>query len=108
MMEWTPPLRSTPAARRCPMDLHLTPQQRYRLRRGRDGTHHADLFRRTLALLQLDQGHSVATVAAELGVTRHSVYNWLDRYLLTPTPRALRDARVYGHRTAWDDDLLAV
>jgi transposase len=58
--------------------------------------------------LQLDQGLPVATVASELGVTRQSVYNWLDRYLLAPTPRALRDDRGRGHVTAWDDDLLAV
>jgi transposase len=90
------------------MDFHLTPQQRYRLRWARDRTHDAGFFRRTLALLQLDQGISVATVAAELGVTRQSVYHWLDRYLLTPTPRALRDARGHGHLTAWDDDLIAV
>ena len=108
MMKWAPPLRSTPAAPKCPMDFHLTPQQRYRLRRTRDTTHDANIFRRTLALLQLDQGLSVATVAAELGVSRQSVYNWLDRYLLAPTPRALRDARGHGHVTAWDDDLLAV
>jgi transposase len=108
MLKWVPPLRSTPAARKCPMDFHLTPQQRYRLRRTRDSARDAGLFRRTLALLQLDQGLSVATVAAELGVTRQSIYNWLDRYLLAPTPRALRDDRGHGHVTAWDDDLLAV
>src|SRR3954451_15426324 len=90
------------------MDFHLTPQQRYRLRRVRDRTDDADILRRTLALLQLDQGLSVATIAAELGVTRQSVYNWLDRYLLAPTPRALGDARGHGHVTAWDDDLRAV
>jgi len=90
------------------MDFHLTPQQRYRLRRTRDATPDADLFRRTFALLQLDQGLPVATVASELGVTRQSVYNWLDRYLLTPTPRALRDDRGHGHVTAWNDGLLAV
>src|SRR3954447_24845971 len=90
------------------MDFHLTPQQRYRLRRVRDRADDADTFRRTLALLQLDQGLSVATVAAELGATRQSVYNWLDRYLLAPTPRALRDARGHGHVSAWDDDLLPV
>jgi transposase len=90
------------------MDFHLTPQQRYRLRQARDRAHEADTFRRTLALLQLDQGRSVATVAADLGVTPQSVYNWLNRYLLAPTPRVLRDARGHGHHTAWDDDLLAV
>jgi transposase len=90
------------------MNFHLTPQQRFRLRRTRDTTDDADILRRTLALLQLDQGLSVATVATELGVSRQSVYNWLDRYLIAPTPRALRDARGHGHVTAWDDDLRAV
>lgn len=88
--------------------LHLTPQQRFRLRRLRDTTRDAALLRRCLALLQLDQGHSVAEAAAGLGVTRQSVYNWLDHYRAAPTPRALRDRRGHAHVTAWDEDLLAV
>ena len=50
----------------------------------------------------------MAAVAAQLGVTRQSIYNWLDRYLRTPTPQALRDRRGHAHVTAWDEDLLAV
>jgi transposase len=88
--------------------LHLTPQQRFRLRRLRDTTHDAGLLRRTLALLQIDQGHPVAAVAAELGVARQSIYNWRDRYLTAPTPRALHDGRGHGHVTAWDEELRAV
>ena len=87
--------------------LHLTPQQRSRLRHLRDTTHDAGRLRRRLALLQLDQGLSVADVAEELGVTRQSVYNWLGRYLDAPTPLALSDRRGYGHLTAWDEDLRA-
>ena len=90
------------------MDLHLTAKQRFRLRETRDSTDDADILRRTLALLQLDQGASVAAIAAQLGVTRQSIYNWLDRYLRTPTPQALRDPRGHAHVTAWDEDLLAV
>jgi transposase len=90
------------------MEFHLTPKQRFRLRGTRDTTDDADILRRTLALLQLDQGLSVAAVAAQLGVSRQSIYNWLDRYLIAPTPRALRDHRGHGHVTAWDEDLLAV
>ena len=90
------------------MDFHLRAQQRFRLRRTRDTTDHANILRRTLAVLQLDQGLSVATVAAELGVTRQSVYNWVNRYLLAPTPRALSEARGHGPVSAWDDDLRAV
>jgi len=88
--------------------LHLTPQQRFRLRQLRDTTPDAGLFRRTLALLQIDQGHPVADVAGELGITRQSIYNWLYRYLSAPTPRALRDRRGHGHSTAWEEPLVAV
>jgi transposase len=90
------------------MDFHLTPKQRFLLRRLRDSTPDADILRRTLALLQLDRGLSVAAIAAELGVSRQSIYNWLDRYLIAPTPRVLRDRRGHAHVTAWDEDLLAV
>ena len=86
MMKSVSSLRSNPSARKCPMNFRLTPQQRYRLRQTRDTTHDADILRRSLALLLLDQGRSVATIAIELGVSRQSVYNWLDRYLLAPTP----------------------
>jgi transposase len=88
--------------------LHLTPQQRFRLRQLRDTTHDAALLRRCLALLQLDHGHAVSTVAAELGVTRQSIYNWRDHYLAMPTPRALSDRRGHAHVTAWDEERLAV
>jgi len=87
---------------------HLTPQQRFRLRQLRDTTHDAALLRRCLALLQLDQGRSIAQTATELGVARQSVYNWLDHYLASPTPRALHDRRGHAHVTAWDEDRLAV
>src|SRR2546423_8079973 len=88
--------------------LHLTPQQRFRLRHLRDTTHDAALLRRCLALLQLDQGRSVAETAAELGLARQSVYNWLDHYLASPTPLALYDHRGHAHVTAWDEELLSV
>ncbi len=55
---------------------------RYRMRRARGTTRDAYVFRRTLALSQLDQGRSVATVAAELGVGRQSVYNWTDLLMM--------------------------
>jgi transposase len=88
--------------------LHLTPQQRFRLRQQLRHTKDAGLFRRTLAVLQLDQGQAPAVVAAELGVCCRSVQRWLEHYLTTPTPRALVDHRGYAHTTAWDEELQAV
>src|SRR3954463_3479286 len=108
MMEWSTLLPLTPSAWIRTMDFHFTAKQRFRLRQIRDATDDADILRRTLALLQLDQGTSVAATAAQLGVARQSIYNWLDRYLRTPTSQALSDHRGYAHVTAWDEDLLAV
>ena len=63
------------------MVLHPTPEQRFRLHETRDATDDADILRRALAILELDQGVPVAAVADQLGVTRQTIYNWLDRYL---------------------------
>ena len=88
--------------------LHLTPQQRFRLRLQLRRTKDAGLLRRTLALLQLDQGRSLTEVAAELQVSRRSIHRWRDRYLEAPTPRALCDHRGHGYVSAWDEELRAV
>lgn len=88
--------------------LHLTPQQRFRLRQQLHDTNDAGLLRRTLALLQLDAGRSTAAIATELRVDRRSVGRWLGRYLQNPTPATLRDHRGHGHLTAWDEELVAI
>jgi hypothetical protein len=59
--------------------LHLNPQQRFRLRQQLHDTDDAGVLRRTLALLHLDAGHSFTDVAAELRIHRRSVRRWLDR-----------------------------
>jgi hypothetical protein len=68
------------------MTLHLTPQNRIRLRRTGKTTRDVGVFRSCLAFLQFDRWHSVGAVAGELGVSRQSVYDWLDHYLIAPTP----------------------
>jgi transposase len=35
-----------------------------------------------------ERGHPVAEVAARLGVSSHSLYQWMKRYSLTPEERA--------------------
>ena len=75
--------------------LHLTPQQRFRLRQQLHDTHDAAVLRRTLALLHLDAGHSFSDIAAELRVNRRSVGRSCGRAQPTarrePTPEG--DAR---------------
>ena len=69
--------------------LNLTPWQRRRLRRQLKETLDARLLRRTLAVLEFDQGRTAADIARMLGVTRQSVYNWVGAYTQGHDPRAL-------------------
>ncbi len=65
-------------------------------------------YRLTLALLLLDQGHSIADIADELRVARQTVSRWRDHFLTSPSPRSLIDHRGHAHVSAWDDERLAV
>jgi transposase len=88
--------------------VRLTPWQRRKLRlelrRADDASH----YRRLLAVLELDRGRTVAEVAASLGVTRQSVYNWACSFAAFPDPEALRDRYGVGRPTAWSDELEAL
>jgi transposase len=85
--------------------LTLTRSQRYRLRRQLQHTRDASLYRRTLAILEIDRGMSIAQVARSLRVTRQSIYNWIDVYTQNFDPLALRDAERGGRPTCWTPDL---
>ena len=84
--------------------LNLTTWQRRRLRRQLKETWDARLLRRTLAVLEFDQGRSAAEVARMLGVTRQSVYNWVAAYTQGHVPQALRDQEGPGRHRALDED----
>ena len=60
--------------------LKLTYRQRRRLRRQLKAATDARLYRRTLAVLELDRGRSAADIADMLGVTRQTVHNWATAY----------------------------
>ncbi len=60
--------------------LNLTPWQRRRLRRQLTPTRDARLFRKTLAVLEFDHGRSAADIARMFGVTRETVYAWIEIY----------------------------
>ena len=69
----------------------LTARQRCHLQ---DLLHHcreARFYRRLLAILQWDQGQSITQIAQGLGVTRQSVYHWLQAYSRTGDPLALAE-----------------
>jgi transposase len=86
----------------------LTPQQRFRLRRQLRTTDDLGTFRRTLALLQLDQGRTVTEVATMLGVSRRSVHGWIDLYRHHPVPRSLSSHHSTGRPPTWTEDVQAI
>jgi transposase len=84
--------------------LNLTSWQRQRLRRQLTETLDARLFRRTLAVLEFDYGRSAAELARMLGVTRQSVYNWIETYTQDHDPTALQDEPGRGRHPSLDED----
>jgi transposase len=85
--------------------LVLNRRERYRLQQQLKHAHDASLYRRTLAILEIGQGKSVQTVAEALGVTRQTVYNWMDTYAEAQDPMALVDAARSGRPSSWTPDL---
>ena len=81
--------------------LHLTSWQRRRLRRQLREACDVRLFRRTLAVLEFDQGRSAADIARMLGVTRQTVHNWLAAFATTPPPDTLAEGERPGQPDCW-------
>ena len=67
-----------------------------RLTRERDRSADARVYRRTLAVLELDRGRPAADIAAMLGVTRQSVHNWAATFAGDADPAALADRHRSG------------
>jgi transposase len=88
--------------------LHLTAAQRRQLLRELHVTDDASYYRRLLAVLELGRGQPAAEVAALLGVTRQSVYNWARAYQAAPRPATLEDRYGIGRPSVWTDDLQAL
>ncbi len=84
--------------------LHLTSWQRRRLRRQLREACDVRLFRRTLAVLEFDQGRSAADIARMLGVTRQTVHNWLAAFATTPPPDTLAEGERPGRPRLLDED----
>src|SRR5690348_11639279 len=83
----------------------LTRSQRYRLRQQLRHSQNAALYRRTLAMLELDQGKPLAQIAQSLGVTRQTIYNWVETYTQSFDPLSLLDEARSGRPTSWTPDL---
>jgi transposase len=84
---------------------YWTAAQRQALESELRETGDAALFRRLLALLEIDQGRSVTQVAQELRVGRSSVYRWAQRYAAAGRPAALEHRAGQGRPPKWNRDL---
>ena len=69
----------------------LTLRQRRELERQLHGSQDARTYRRTLAVLEYSRGRPVAEIAQMLGVTRQSVYHWIQAYEERFDPACLGD-----------------
>src|SRR5919206_205353 len=85
----------------------LTPAQRRALERELARTRDAALFRRILALLEVDAGCPLGEVAQRLRVDRRSVQRWIARYRRQPNVEALRHQPGQGRPRRWDQALEA-
>jgi transposase len=85
------------------LTFRLNAQQRRKVSEQAKTAKNARSVRRAIALLELDQGRPVAEVAAMLGVTRQTLYNWRARLETDDVSRALRDRKGRGRRTAWTE-----
>ena len=84
--------------------LRLTWWQRRRLTEQLKEAQDARLYRRTLAVLEVGRGRSIAQVAQALDVTRQSVYNWIASYVQAYDPRALQDESHPGRPSVWNEE----
>jgi len=58
-----------------------------------------------LALLEVHEGQSPEKVSRTLGVSRSSVYNWLNAFERLPHPHAVTDHRGRGRSSLWSSAL---
>jgi transposase len=86
-------------------ELVLNRRQRARLRQQLRHCQDASLYRRTLAILELDKGKPLAQIARSLGVTRQTIYNWVEAYTQSFDPLALRDSARSGRPATWTPEL---
>jgi transposase len=85
----------------------LTAAQRRTLERELARARDADLFRRILALLEVDAGCPLGEVAQRLRVDRRSVQRWIARYRSHPNIETLRHQPGQGRPRRWDPALEA-
>ena len=85
--------------------LQLRASQRRRLEHVLRTTRDAGLFRRVLAIFEVDSGRSIAETARLLRTSRVTVYHWIERFQRTRDPTSLVDHRGGNRPSVWDEEL---
>lgn len=88
--------------------LSLNSQQRRRLQQELWRADEATLCCRLLAILEVDAGKPISGVAELLGVTRQSVYNWIECYASRHDPKDLADRERAGRPPRWTNEVQGV
>jgi transposase len=87
--------------------LELSRKERRQLEKLLNATASKRVYRKVLAILSVNDGTPVPTVAQVLRVHRYSIYNWLRAYSKDRDPAALND-RYHGPRAeSWPDEVKA-
>lgn len=89
-------------------EIRLTVAQREALRACLDDPPSTGFYRRAVSLLALDAGQPVVAVAELLGVTRQSIYNWVQAYQQSPRPQTLGDHFGGGRPSLWTEQRQAL
>jgi len=84
---------------------YWTEAQRQELEASLVSVNTVRMFRRLLALLEVDQGRSVRDLAQELQIDRRSIYRWIERFGAEGKPGALEDRPVSGRPPKWNEQL---
>lgn len=83
--------------------LQLPPEERERLTALlAKGQLSAKVFKRALALLELDRGHTLSAVAQTVGVSYPTILAWRDKYVTDGLDAALYDAPRTGRPVTID------
>jgi transposase len=88
--------------------LETTRQDRRRLERQLKDAPTVRVYRRTLALLEIMDGRTVADVARSLRMSREAVYRWVELYTESRDPASLFDRPMPGRPSFWSDEMQAI
>jgi transposase len=83
----------------------LNARQRRRLQQKLRSADEAALCRRILAVLEVDAGKAISGVAELLGVSRQSIYNWIESYASRHDPEDLADRERSGRPPRWSKEV---